>query len=98
MGANPAIGTVGALEQVEEDRVEVLVLERVREVVAALKDVSILCVGVALVLANNAGTPLRGGCVRRLQVGGLLTGRVVALLDLESQKVYTATLLRTYLI
>jgi hypothetical protein len=62
VGANPAIGTVGALEQVEEDRVEVLVLERVREVVAALKDVSILC-GVALVLANNAGTPLRGGCV-----------------------------------
>ncbi|KAJ7890512.1 hypothetical protein B0H14DRAFT_2689607, partial [Mycena olivaceomarginata] len=37
VGANPAIGTVGVLEQVEEDRVEVLVLERVREVVAALK-------------------------------------------------------------
>lgn len=71
-------------------------LERVREVVAALKVVSILC-GVALVLANNAGTPLRGGCVRRLQVGGLLTGRVVAILDPESQKLYTATLLRTHL-
>ncbi|KAF7356582.1 hypothetical protein MVEN_00992000 [Mycena venus] len=39
-GANPTIGHVGELEHVEEDRVEVLVLERMREVVAALKDVS----------------------------------------------------------
>ncbi|KAF8216516.1 GTP cyclohydrolase 1 type 2/Nif3, partial [Mycena galopus ATCC 62051] len=38
-GANPTIGSVGALEQVEEDRVEVLVLDRMREVVSALKDV-----------------------------------------------------------
>jgi len=37
--ANPTIGSPGVLEQVEEDRVEVLVLERVREVVAALKEV-----------------------------------------------------------
>ncbi|KAF7349615.1 putative GTP cyclohydrolase 1 type 2 [Mycena sanguinolenta] len=38
-GANPTIGTPGTLERVEEDRVEVLVLERIREVVATLKDV-----------------------------------------------------------
>ncbi|KAJ7612473.1 GTP cyclohydrolase 1 type 2/Nif3 [Mycena polygramma] len=37
--AHPTIGAVGAVEHVEEDRVEVLVLERVREVVQALKDV-----------------------------------------------------------
>ncbi|KAJ6451779.1 GTP cyclohydrolase 1 type 2/Nif3 [Mycena sanguinolenta] len=37
--ANPTIGTPGTLERVEEDRVEVLVVECVREVVAALKDV-----------------------------------------------------------
>ncbi|KAJ7180684.1 GTP cyclohydrolase 1 type 2/Nif3 [Mycena filopes] len=38
-GAHPAIGEVGALQSVEEDRVEVSVLDRVREVVKELKAV-----------------------------------------------------------
>ncbi|KAJ6581521.1 GTP cyclohydrolase 1 type 2/Nif3, partial [Mycena capillaripes] len=41
--ANPTIGAPGELEHVEEDRVEVLVLERMREVVQALKDVRLTC-------------------------------------------------------
>ncbi|KAJ7224314.1 hypothetical protein GGX14DRAFT_425148 [Mycena pura] len=38
-GARPAIGTVGVLEFVEEDRVEVPVIDRVRDVVQELKAV-----------------------------------------------------------
>ncbi|KAJ7091370.1 GTP cyclohydrolase 1 type 2/Nif3 [Mycena belliarum] len=38
-GARPAIGSVGALEAVVEDRVEVLVLDRVRDVVQELQAV-----------------------------------------------------------
>ncbi|KAJ7246883.1 GTP cyclohydrolase 1 type 2/Nif3 [Mycena haematopus] len=37
--ANPTIGTPGTLNRVEEHRVEVLVVDRIREVVAALKDI-----------------------------------------------------------
>ncbi|KAJ7504366.1 GTP cyclohydrolase 1 type 2/Nif3 [Mycena galericulata] len=38
-GASPAIGAIGALEHVEEDRVEVVVLDRVPDVVRELKTV-----------------------------------------------------------
>ncbi|KAJ7066638.1 GTP cyclohydrolase 1 type 2/Nif3 [Mycena amicta] len=39
LGANPAIGTVGEMESVEEDRVEVVVRDQVNEVVQELKKV-----------------------------------------------------------
>ncbi|KAJ7765444.1 GTP cyclohydrolase 1 type 2/Nif3 [Mycena maculata] len=37
--ANPTIGAVGTLEHVEEDRVEVIVFDRMRDVVQELKKV-----------------------------------------------------------
>ena len=38
-GANPAIGTIGAIEQVVEDRIEVTVIdERLSNVVAAIRN------------------------------------------------------------
>lgn len=46
-GANPAIGSVGALEYVEEDRVEITLVDRkgagetVRDAVKELKSVSV---------------------------------------------------------
>jgi hypothetical protein len=71
--ANPTIGHPGELEYVEEDRVEVLVLDRMREVVQALKAVGYASTYSSLGIMRSEGTSVRGGRIRCLQAGGLLT-------------------------
>ncbi len=64
-GANPAIGAVGTLEQVEEHRVEVLVKdegkhEEIRGAVEELKKARPVSVARAAMACNNlADTPVR---------------------------------------